>query len=227
MRHSHAAGRLTAAGALITGLVLAATPALAAPNAAPNAAAAGGGSAYGVTVSGPLDVPPVPAVSSRSSLVSKHLAREDLTDLVDASALDVGASADRARSSVARVAVPTAQLRASAIGAECVGGHGSAHLARATLAGRALDASPPPNTTIPLAVNGVGDGALILNKQQRMADGRLNVTAVELRLPLPGKAATVRIASATCGRAAPEAPTKTPSEAPAPRPVKHDLPVTG
>lgn len=40
---------------------------------------------------------------------------------------------------------------------------------------------------------------------------------MELRLPLPGEAATVRIASATCG----------PAEAPAPTPVEHDLPVTG
>jgi hypothetical protein len=224
MRHVHAAGRLTAAGVLITGLLGVATPAL----AAPHPAKPGGGSAYGLTVAGPLEVPPVPAVSSRSGTVTKHLLREDNTKLVTASALDVSASADRARSSVAQAAVPSADLAASAVSAECDGGRGAAHLARAVVAGRHLDSSPPPNTTIPVDVEGVGRTSLTLNKQQRMSDGRLNVTAMELRLPIPGKASTVRIASATCGRAATNDHANDPrSEAPAPRPVKHDLPVTG
>ncbi|RKS79722.1 hypothetical protein BZB76_1200 [Actinomadura pelletieri DSM 43383] len=215
MSHSHVAGRLTAAGLLVTALVAAVPTASA---AAPHDAE---GSAYGLTVAGPLDVPPVPAVSSRSGDVSKHLVREDLTDLVDASALDVSAAADRARSTVARVAVPSAKLRAEAVTAECKGGEGHVSLARASLAGRSLDVSPPPNTTVPVDVPVVGRGSLTLNKQQRRADGRLDVTAVELRLPIPGDAATIRIASATCGRAA------APPKAPAPTPVKRDLPVTG
>ncbi|MGP4026390.1 choice-of-anchor P family protein [Actinomadura sp. 3N407] len=228
MRYDHAVGRLTTAGLLATwmlapGLVAAATPAVAAtPAAAPHGAE---GSAYGLTVTGPVAVPPVPAVSSTTGKVSKSLLREDHTDLVKASALDVSASAARARSTVARVAVPAAKLMASAVAAKCDGGRGSAHLARAVVAGKRLDASPPPNTTVPVDIEGLGRASLVLNKQQRMADGRLAVTAMELRLPLPGKPATVRLASATCGRAS--GPAKPPSEAPAPTPVEHDLPVTG
>ncbi|TMQ99994.1 hypothetical protein ETD83_17660 [Actinomadura soli] len=220
MRYRHASKRITITGLLVTGLVATAAPALAtasAPAAAPRPA----GSAYGLTVDGPLAVPPMPSVSSASGTVSKSLARENRTKLVDASALDVSASSARARSTVARLAVPRAKLLASAVSAECDGGRGSAHLTRAALAGKGLDASPPPNTTIPVDVDGVGRASLILNKQQRMADGRLAVTAMELRLPLPGKASTVRVASAMCGQGA------VPAEAPAPKPVKRDLPVAG
>ncbi|MEU8801227.1 choice-of-anchor P family protein [Spirillospora sp. NPDC048819] len=217
MRYSHAVGRLTAAGILTGGLLApglaAAAPALA---AAPHGSE---GSAYGLTVAGPVAVPPVPAVSSTTGKVSKSLLRENHTKLVQASALDVSASAARARSTVARVAVPAAKLMASAVSAKCDGGRGSAHLARAVIAGKRLDASPPPNTTVPVDIEGLGRASLILNKQERMADGRLAVTAMEIQVPLPGKPATVRIASATCG--------KTVSEAPAPTPVEHDLPVTG
>jgi hypothetical protein len=220
MRYSHAVRRLTTAGLLAGGLVAAATPALAAPAQA--AAPSGEGSAYGLTVSGPLAVPPVPAVSSTTGRVSKSLLREDRTKLVKASALDVSASAARAKSSVARLSVPTAKLAASAVSARCVNGQGTANLAHAVLAGKRLDSTPPPNTTIPVDVDGLGRTSLTLNKQQRTADGRLAVTALELMLP--GGKGALRVASATCGQGA---PVRTPSEAPAPSPVQHDLPVTG
>ncbi|MFA1541397.1 choice-of-anchor P family protein [Actinomadura monticuli] len=220
MRYSHAVKRLATVGLLTGGLAAAGLPALAA--AAPVAAPAGEGSAYGLAVSGPLPVPPVPAVSSTTGKVSKSLLREDRTKLVKASALDVTASPARADSSVARLAVPDAKLGANAVSARCVDGRGSAHLTKAVLAGRRLDASPPPNTTIPVDVDGLGRTALTLNKQQRTADGRLAVTAMELMLP--GGKGAIRVASATCGRgAAPRGPV----EAPAPTPVEHDLPVTG
>ncbi|TDD79884.1 hypothetical protein E1293_22150 [Actinomadura darangshiensis] len=217
MRHVHVVKRLATAGLLATGLAATATPAFAAPALA---APGGEGSAYGLNVTGPLPVPPVPAVSSGGGPVSKSLLRENHTKLVNASALDVTASAARARSSVADLSVPTAKLLAHAVTAKCVGGQGTAHLARAVLAGKRLDASPPPNTTVPVDIDGLGRTSLTLNKQQRTSDGRLNVTAMELALP--GGKGAVRVASATCGRT-PE----TPSEAPAPTPVKHDLPVTG
>ncbi|MES9537954.1 MULTISPECIES: choice-of-anchor P family protein [unclassified Actinomadura] len=218
MRHIHATKRLATAGLLATGLV--AAPA----SATAFAAAPGGeGSAYGLTATGPIAIPPIPAVSSSTGPVSKSLLREAHTDLVKASALDVKAAPDRASSSVARLAVPSAKLMADAVSAKCTAGSGAAHLARATLAGRRLDASPPPNTTIPVDVQGLGRTALTLNKQQRMPDGRLAVTGMELALP--GKKGAVRVASATCGKAA--GPAHGPSEAPAPTPVKHDLPVTG
>ncbi|MEU8342019.1 choice-of-anchor P family protein [Spirillospora sp. NPDC048832] len=213
MRHRHVVSCL-AAGLLAGGL--AAAPAQAATAAAP----AGEGSAYGLELTGPVKVPPVPAVASTTEEVSKRLLRENHTDLADAAALDVSAAPARARSTVARLAVPSADLLAKAVSAKCVDGRGSAHLARAVLAGKRLDVSPPPNTTVPVDVDGVGRTALILNKQQRTADGRLAVTAIELALP--GDKGTLRVASATCGRA-PERP----AEAPAPKPVEHDIPVTG
>ncbi|QKW39686.1 hypothetical protein HUT06_41350 [Actinomadura sp. NAK00032] len=213
MRHRHVVSCL-AAGLLAGGL--AAVPAQAAT------APGGEGSAYGLAITGPIDVPPVPAVSSATEEVDKRLLRENHTDLADAEALHVSAAPARARSTVARLAVPSADLLASAVSAKCVDGRGSAHLARAVLAGKRLDASPPPNTTIPVEVDGVGRTALVLNKQQRTADGRLAVTAMELALP--GDKGTLRVASATCGRGA---PARTPKEAPAPTPVEHDIPVTG
>ncbi|MFB4305331.1 choice-of-anchor P family protein [Actinomadura sp. GTD37] len=216
MRHRHAFRRLATTGLLAGGLVAAGLPALAA-----TATPAGEGSAYGLALTGPVDVPPVPAVASTTGNVRKSLLRQD-RKLVKASALDVDASPARAGSSVARLAVPTAELAADAVSAKCVDGRGAAHLANAVLAGKRLDASPPPNTTVPVDVDGLGRTALILNKQQRTADGRLAVTAMELMLPR-GKGA-LRVASATCGRGA---PVRGPAEAPAPKPVKHDLPVTG
>lgn len=224
MRYAHVAKRLAAAGLLAPGLLVTGLPApgLAAATTPALALADGAeGSAYGLTVSGPVAVPPVPAVSSTTGKVSKSLLREDHTKLVKASALDVSAAPARARSTVAKVAVPAAKLLADGVSATCDGGRGSAHLARAVIAGKRLDASPPPNTTVPVDVEGLGRASLILNKQRRMPDGRLAVTAMELRLPLPGKPATVRLASATCGK------TPGPAEAPVPTPVEHDLPVTG
>lgn len=223
MRYSHVFRRITAAGLAAAAAGLAVPGAAHAAPAAPFAHGSPGtgpeGSAYGVTVTGPVNVPPVPAVSSTAGEARKSLLSEDHTRLVKASVLDVKATAGHARSTVARVAVPTAKLLASAVAARCDAGRGAAHLAHAVIAGRRLNAAPPPNTTIPVDVDGIGRTALILNKQQRLPDGRLTVTAIELALPL-GKA-TIRIASATCGRPS------VPAEAPAPTPVKSDLPVTG
>ncbi len=70
-------------------------------------------------------------------------------------------------------------------------------------------------------MDGLGRTSLTLNKQQRTADGRLAVTALELMLP----GARARCASRPPPAA--RAPPRTPSEAPAPSPVQHDLPVTG
>lgn len=217
--------RLTTAGLLATGLAAALAPALADPALAEPGSGGAAGSAYGLTLSGPLDIAPVPAVSSGSEQVEKSLLRQKGTKFVRAEALDVRASASRARSKVARLNVPSADLLAGAVAAECDGGRGSAHLADARIAGRRLDATPPPNTRIPVKIEGVGDATLTLNKQRRMADGRMNVTAMELALPL-AKATTLRVASATCGRPAPAVHEKQP-EAPAPVPVRRDLPVTG
>ncbi|MDL4813480.1 choice-of-anchor P family protein [Actinomadura opuntiae] len=216
----HAFRRMTTAGLLAAGLTAAAVPAAGAALAAPSDPV---GSAYGLAVTGPLGaVPPVPAVSSERGAAHKSLLREDRTKLVRASALDVDATPANARSNVSHLAVPTAKLAADAVTATCRDGRGGAHLTQAVVAGKRLDATPPPNTTIPVDVEGVGRTSLVLNKQQPMPDGRLAVTAMQLNLP--GGKGAVRVASATCGRAAAQRP----AEAPAPKPVKHhDLAVTG
>ncbi|WP_067451632.1 choice-of-anchor P family protein [Actinomadura macra] len=218
--------RLTSAGLLATGLIATTTPAMAGTISAGTPAprpSGSQGSAYGLTASGLIPVAPVPAVASTSGEVSKSLLREDHTKLVKASALAVRAKAGHARSSVARLSVPAAQLLASAVTATCDGGRGRAHLANATIAGRRLSVAPPPNTTVPVDLDGVGRASLVLNKQQRLQDGRLAVTAMELSLPLKG-ATTIRIASATCGQVHTPIPA---AEAPAPTPVKRDFPVAG
>ncbi|GAA2133403.1 choice-of-anchor P family protein [Actinomadura napierensis] len=216
----HAFRRMTTAGLLAAGLTAAAVPAGASVPAAPSDPV---GSAYGLAVSGPLGaVPPVPAVSSERGAAHKSLLREDHTRFVRASALNVDATPANARSNVSDLAVPTAKLAADAVSATCRDGRGGAHLTQAVVAGKRLDATPPPNTTVPVDVEGVGRTSLVLNKQQQMPDGRLAVTAMQLNLP--GGKGAVRVASATCGRAAAQRP----AEAPAPKPVKHhDLAVTG
>lgn len=241
----------TIAGAAGLLAALPATDATAAPK--------GEGSAYGLSVTGPVGVPPVPAVSSRSAEVRKSLLREDSTKLVKASALDVKATSARAGSTVAHLAVPMAKLGASAVAVKCDGGRGSTRLAHALLAGKGLNVAPPPNTTVPVRVNGVGKASLVLNKQRRTADGRLAVTGMVLNLPV-GKGASVQVAHATCGKHGTHQGGVVqsthsghnqqsshghhahhgksgnhgnagghgkPGEAPAPSPVRNDLPVTG
>ncbi|WP_242902634.1 choice-of-anchor P family protein [Actinomadura terrae] len=228
----HVLRRLTTAGLLAAGLVATTNPALASPAEHPGRAG-GEGSAYGLTAIGAIPIAPVPAVSSRAGTARKSLVREEHTKIVQAYALDVAARAGHARSTVARLNVPPANLTAGAVTVTCDGGRGTTHLADALIAGRRLDVSPPPNTTIPVDVTGVGRTSLILNKQWRTRDGRLAVTGMELNVPLSkvvGKNSTIRIASATCGQAA--APHQHPrprpaQEAPAPTPVKRDLPVAG
>src|SRR5690606_596762 len=127
--------------------------------------------------SSPPDPPPGSPPRPRPSPRPRRALRENHTKLIDASALNVSAAPARARSTVAKAAVPAAELLAEAVTAKCRDGQGSAHLARAVIAGKRLDASPPPNTTIPVDVEGLGRTSLTLNKQQRMADGRLRSEA--------------------------------------------------
>lgn len=218
----HAFTRLTAAGLLAAGLT-AATAAATGPALAAPPDPSGSGSAFGLAATGPLGaVPPEPAVSSDGGPAHKSVLSEDRLKAVRASALKVDATPSNARSNVTDLAVPTAKLMANAVTATCHDGQGGAHLTRATVAGKRLDATPPPNTTVPVDVEGVGRTSLVLNKQQRMPNGRLAVTAMQLNLP--GGKGAVRVASATCGRV----PAQRPAEAPAPKPVRHhDLPVTG
>ncbi|WP_067814663.1 choice-of-anchor P family protein [Actinomadura kijaniata] len=225
MSHRKLTRRLARAGLVAAALGLA-VPAPA------NAAEPGGSSAFGLNVTGPAHVPPTPAVSSATGEVRKALLREERTRAVRATVLDVAARRDRAHSRVAGVDVPAAHLNAEAVTARCLGGRGNASLADAVVAGKPLAVSPPPNTTVPVKVPGLGDGSVVLNKQERLPDGRLRVTGLEATLPTgQGRVEAIRVASATCGhvrkerqvRGKPEGP----EVAPRPVPVKGDLPVTG
>ena len=221
--------RLTGAAARRACLIAAAAgllPAAILPAGSADAAAAPTdpvGSAFGLAVIGPVAISPVPAVASSSAApVSKSLLREGSTGLLTASALDVKAASDQAHSHIAKLRVPEAALAAEAISATCTGATGTARLAGAAIAGTALDASPAPNSSIPVRLpGGLGTVAVTLNKQERLADGRLRVTALAVDLPIGGKNEAIRVASATCGR------TMVAVEAPAPVPVKSNLPVTG
>ncbi|MBO2449114.1 hypothetical protein J4573_18565 [Actinomadura barringtoniae] len=218
---------IAVAAGLLPAAIMPAGSASAAPRPATAKAADPIGSAFGLAVIGPVAISPVPAVASSSTApVSKSLLREGSTGLLTASALDVKAAADQAHSHIARLRVPEAALAAEAISATCTGATGTARLAGAAIAGTALDASPAPNSSIPVRLpGGLGTVAVTLNKQERLPDGRLRVTALAVDLPLAGKTEAIRVASATCGK--PAAAAGSAVEAPAPVPVKSNLPVTG
>jgi LPXTG-motif cell wall-anchored protein len=200
---------------------------------APASAAPGDGSAYGVRIdvtllgasaanAGPLATASTPGQASASA-ASVAVPRILTAGVIDTTAArDPHTGAVTARASAADVAVPLlsglGQVGASAIVARCIatqhGEQGSATLTAATL-GRlgTLDASPAPNTVVPIALPEVGNVAtLTLNEQFRDADGSRTVNAFHLHLlggPGAGAlgAGDVIISSATCGpRAAVAAP---------------------
>ncbi|WP_019632083.1 choice-of-anchor P family protein [Actinomadura atramentaria] len=207
-------------GATATAPALAAAP-------APAPAPAPGSSAFGLTATGPVALPPLPVAQSLSDTVSRSLLRENLK-VVDAGVLNVKAAKGYAHSDVATLKVPTAGLFAQAVSATCRDGRGVSHVANAVVAGKHLDVSPPPNTTVPFHVDGLGDGSVVINKQERLGDGRLRVTALAVRVPLGGgKAQTILVSSATCGKLPAKPVTPPHSAAPKPHPVRGDLPVTG
>lgn len=234
MRLTHLTKYVAVAGALGVPLALAA-PA--------GATGGGGGSAFGVSASGLVNLPPLPAVSSAAQPHDKSLAELPPNPLVQLKILHVSATPGRARASVADLKIAKAALSAHLITARCAGGHGSSQLVRASLAGHRLAVGAAPNSTVAVQVHGVGTVSVTLNKQVRDANGRLTVTAIALSLPIaPGTIQTVDISSATCGVAGgppgdPGEPTTSPSptptpsappgEAPTPTPVPGDLPVTG
>ncbi|MFF5262186.1 choice-of-anchor P family protein [Actinomadura viridis] len=203
------------------------------PSAPPSAPPTGSaqGSAYGLALMGPVSLPPVPAVSSGGREVRKDLARANEPRLLTAAVTDVGAASRRADSTVTKLRVPVARLSADVLSARCDAGRGSARLVNVDVAGKRLLSAPPPNTTIPIEIPGAGKASLTLNRQRRLPDGRLSVTALEATLPLGALGSqTLKAASATCGQPVkrPVAPSiPAPAPAPAPTPIEGDLAVTG
>ncbi|MFD0904091.1 choice-of-anchor P family protein [Actinomadura sediminis] len=225
--------------------------------AAPASATTGGtGSAFAIAAAGPVAIPATPSVSSDAQRPERESVAElPNNPLVRASALNAAAWSGHARASVADLVLPRLGLKAAAVTAKCENGNGVSHLAKASLDGRRLQANAKPNSTVEIAVPKLGDASVVLNRHVRDRDGSLTVTAIQVRVPLPGgKTQTIDIASATCGKAAdapggPGGPGKTPggpgapsaepsappsstpavptSPAPVPTPVTGDLPVTG
>jgi len=220
---------------------------LAAPlamTAAPAYATTGYGSAYAITATGPVAIPPTTTVSSAGRRpLSKSLLELPANPILRARALNSAAWAGHARASVAELALAKAQLVAKLITAKCEHGRGASHLVQVRLAGHLLAATPRPNSGIDIALGPLGTATGMLNKQVRNADGSLTVTAIELKVPLgPAGAQTISVASVTCGRTGavnPSAPDEhtppngsgvpgtPPAQAPKPTPVGTDLPVTG
>jgi hypothetical protein len=213
---------------------------------APASAATGGASAaYGIAATGLVNIPQTPSVSSAAQPNDKSLVELPPNPLVSLKVLHVSAAPGKARASVVDLKVAQAALSAHLITAKCVGGKGSSHLVKASLAGHKLAVDAAPNSTIAVPVTGLGTVSVVLNKQAHDAAGNLHVTAIEVNLPLgPSKAQTISISSATCsgdsdgdpgGPPSSPAPTPTatsnpttpPGEAPAPTPVPGDIPVTG
>ncbi|MFC4912414.1 choice-of-anchor P family protein [Actinomadura gamaensis] len=249
MRYGTATKRLTRAVTLAAvGGLLAASPALAATRHAPRGAAGAAGregTAFGLALNGPIPLAPKPAVASKSGMRHTALLDEEHTKFLKAAVLDVAASPTQSQASVTKLRVTEVGLAADAVRAHCSGGTGSTELVDAMVGGKRLPVSPPPNTTIPVDLPQMGRVALILNKQERVPNG-VRVTAIELTTPL-GKLGTedVRVSSATCmpgvnapsgkgadkvpnGDGGGEAPSgKGAAEAPRPKPVRHDLAVTG
>ncbi|MDN3353036.1 choice-of-anchor P family protein [Actinomadura sp. DC4] len=231
------AGALAVPATVVPAAVVVA--AVTATSAAAASPAGGVSSAFGVSATGLVNVPQIPAVSSATGTHDKSLAELPANPLVKLKVLHTSAVAGRSRASVVDLRVVRAALSAHLITAKCVDGQGSSHLVKASLAGRRLAADAAPNSTIAVPVGGVGTVSVVLNKQVRGADGSLTVTAVEVNLTLAsGKAETIDISSATCaaGGKTPPAPPTTPAptptttppgQAPAPIPVPTDLPVTG
>ncbi|GLW12894.1 hypothetical protein Misp01_80220 [Microtetraspora sp. NBRC 13810] len=159
------------------------------------------GSAYGLSATGPVAIPPLPAVSSPNGAIARRsLFQEPTNGLITASGLLVQANSANSRASAADVATLDKAITAEAVTARCSNGRGTANLTHANIGGRTIDAAPAPNTVIPVTIEKYGTASVTLNKQFRRADGRLSVTAMEVSVPLPnGKSQRVDVASVTCG----------------------------
>jgi hypothetical protein len=199
--------------------------------------AGGAASAFGVSATGLVNIPQTPAVSSLTGPAHKSLIELPPNPLVSLKVLHTSATPGQSRASIVDLKVAKPALSAHLITSKCVGGTGSSHLVKASIAGHRLAADAAPNSTVAIPVQGLGAVSVVLNKQVHNADGSLTVTAIEVNVGLAGKGQTIAISSATCaaGEATPpKTPGPTPStsptppgEAPVPTPVPSDLPVTG
>lgn len=206
--------------------------ALAAPVAAAAlvvpASATGGpaaSSAFGISASGLVNIPPTPEVSSAVRPNTREVFSLPGKPLVELSVLRARAVPGHADATVTDLHVARAMLSSRAvlsaklISATCDNGEGSSRLVDVRLAGRRIQAGASPNSTITVPVQGVGAVQVTINKQVRNPDGSTTVTALELAVSALAKSQTIAVSSATCAGV--------PGEAPVPNPVPSNLPVTG
>jgi len=196
------------------------------------ASATGGGSAssaFGISATGLVNLPPTPSVTSGSHPNAKSVTSLPGSPFVKASVLRTRAVPGHAEASVvdlhiAKAAIsPKAVLSAKLITAKCDSGAGSSRLVDVRLAGRSIQVGASPNSRLSVPVQGIGAVQVTINKQVHNADGSVTITGLELAVHTLGKSQTVDISSATCAGAAAQPP----GQAPRPTPVPSDLPVTG
>lgn len=192
-----------------------------------SAARTGGGpaasSAYGISAEGLVPIPRTPMVTSERRPFARSVVSIPDNPLVRLSVLRTRAVPGHAEASVvdlriAKAAIsPDAVLTAKLISARCDDGLGSSRLVDVRLAGRAIQVDAAPNSRVTVPVAGVGGVQVTVDKQVRNPDGTITVTGLELAVQALGHSQTVDVSSATCAG----------GEAPRPRPVPSDLPVTG
>ncbi|MEV0682087.1 choice-of-anchor P family protein [Actinosynnema sp. NPDC050436] len=227
-------------------LTVAATLALVATTAPGAAVAAPAGpgvsSAFALSASGLLDVPPLAALDSRNGFRQASVTSTRLPDatapVLTAGALNSEVDKGRARASVtdldARLGAlelpgDLSALTAEVVSASCVDGAGQVVLAGARAGALALAAQPAPNTGVDVP----GVASVVLNKQTRAADGTLTVVALSVEVAGLQK---IDVAAATCAKTVDEPTPSTtkatptasaPGKAPRPTAVEGHLAVTG
>ncbi|NKQ55272.1 hypothetical protein HFP15_20510 [Amycolatopsis sp. K13G38] len=220
------------------------------PSAGATTAGDGVNSAFAISGSGLLAIPPTPSVNDKEGFAQQSLLTLTVPGgLGTVKALNAQAGSGQAQASVAKATIilgPGAPLlTASAIEAECSGKNASSSLAKVKIGNTPLDVSVPPNTGI--AVPGLL--SVMLNKQVKHSDGSVTVTAISINVDGVQK---LDIASATCAPGddnggGSQTPTTSPAtstsnsgggsgsgdttlpggKAPTPTPVKAHLDVTG
>lgn len=244
MRSTHLSKYAVIVGAL-------AVPLLAATSASATAGPAS--SAYGISATGVVNFPATPSVTSVAQPHQKTLTKFPSNPVITTFSLaKVSATGNHSSASLNYLGILTPKVTlpagspklpaevvfAKVAAARCDNGNGKSYVADLQIAGKTVKAGASPNTKVTVSVLDLGKVTATVNKQVRHSDGTLTVTAIELNIALGGKAETVEISSATCGRSVTSQPTPaaTPTtssaptpvgEAPAPTPVKSDLPVTG
>lgn len=172
---------------------------------APAAIAQSEDSAFGISASGLVSIPPTPEVVGEGS---ESLVAADLPPgqqaLLGAGVLNAEASDGYAKASLAQAEVnlgPNMDLGVELVSAECSDLSGKTSIASVTFNGEkiALDNLEPNTEVIPPALQGIA--SLTLNKQVE-ENGALTVTA--LSVDLLKSTQTVDIASATCTEGADE-----------------------